>query len=64
VKASAERSSHPDGRVRTCRTRERRLLVQEGNEMSATNTIEMASLKDKLKGTWMAGNYDYFSRFM
>jgi SAM-dependent methyltransferase len=32
--------------------------------MSATNTIEMASLKDKLKGTWMAGNYDYFSRFM
>ena len=32
--------------------------------MSATNTIEMAGLKDKLKGTWMAGNYDYFSRFM
>jgi len=32
--------------------------------MSATNTIEMASLKDKLKNTWMAGNYDYFSRFM
>jgi SAM-dependent methyltransferase len=32
--------------------------------MSATSTIEIASLKDKLKGTWMAGNYDYFSRFM
>jgi SAM-dependent methyltransferase len=32
--------------------------------MSATNTIEIARLKDQLKGTWMAGNYDYFSRFM
>src|SRR6516165_9367519 len=32
--------------------------------MSATNTVETVSLKDKLKATWMAGNYDYFSRFM
>src|SRR5262249_42502815 len=32
--------------------------------MSATNAAEIASLKDKLKATWMAGNYDYFSRFM
>src|SRR5215470_7894500 len=32
--------------------------------MSTTNAAEMASLKDKLKATWMAGNYDYFSRFM
>src|SRR5262245_19296064 len=32
--------------------------------MSATNTAEIISLKDKLKATWMAGNYDYFSRFM
>src|SRR5262245_59789757 len=32
--------------------------------MSATNTVEIATLKDKLKVTWMAGNYDYFSRFM
>src|SRR5215470_2467902 len=32
--------------------------------MIATNTTEMESLKGKLKATWMAGNYDYFSRFM
>src|SRR5260221_9472381 len=32
--------------------------------MSATNAAEMESLKSKLKATWMAGNYDYFSRFM
>jgi SAM-dependent methyltransferase len=32
--------------------------------MSATNTVEIESLKGKLKATWMAGNYDYFSRFM
>src|SRR5690349_5871608 len=31
--------------------------------MSATTT-ELESLKGKLKATWMAGNYDYFSRFM
>jgi SAM-dependent methyltransferase len=31
--------------------------------MSAT-TVEMESLKGKLRTTWMAGNYDYFSRFM
>ena len=32
--------------------------------MSATSTVETVHLKDKLKATWMAGNYDYFSRFM
>jgi len=32
--------------------------------MSATSTAEIVTLKDKLKATWMAGNYDYFSRFM
>jgi SAM-dependent methyltransferase len=32
--------------------------------MSATNTVEIESLKTKLKATWMTGNYDYFSRFM
>jgi SAM-dependent methyltransferase len=32
--------------------------------MSAKNTAEAESLKGKLKATWMAGNYDYFSRFM
>jgi len=32
--------------------------------MSTTNAAEMESLKGKLKTTWMAGNYDYFSRFM
>lgn len=32
--------------------------------MSATNTVDIGNLKDKLKTTWMAGNYDYFSRFM
>jgi SAM-dependent methyltransferase len=32
--------------------------------MSTTNTAEMETLKGKLKTTWMAGNYDYFSRFM
>src|SRR5215475_5636434 len=32
--------------------------------MNATNAAEMQSLKGKLKTTWMAGNYDYFSRFM
>jgi SAM-dependent methyltransferase len=32
--------------------------------MSATDTAELESLKGRLKSTWMAGNYDYFSRFM
>src|SRR5262245_57504714 len=32
--------------------------------MSTANTTEMESLKAKMKTTWMAGNYDYFSRFM
>lgn len=32
--------------------------------MSATSIVEIGALKDKLKSTWMAGNYDYFSRFM
>jgi SAM-dependent methyltransferase len=32
--------------------------------MSAMQAAELESLKDKLKATWMAGNYDYFSRFM
>ena len=32
--------------------------------MSATDTVELESLKSRLKSTWMAGNYDYFSRFM
>lgn len=32
--------------------------------MSATDMSELESLKGKLKATWMAGNYDYFSRFM
>src|SRR5215813_681697 len=27
-------------------------------------TTEIEKLKGKLKVTWMAGNYDYFSRFM
>jgi ubiquinone/menaquinone biosynthesis C-methylase UbiE len=32
--------------------------------MSTTNAVDMETLKAKLKTTWMAGNYDYFSRFM
>ena len=32
--------------------------------MTVTNAVEIATLKDKLQATWMAGNYDYFSRFM
>ena len=32
--------------------------------MSATDVSELESLKGRLKATWMAGNYDYFSRFM
>ena len=32
--------------------------------MTTAMTPEMESLKGKLKATWMAGNYDYFSRFM
>ena len=36
--------------------------------MSATATIatptDIGALKGRLKATWMAGNYDYFSRFM
>jgi len=32
--------------------------------MSATDTAELETLKNKLKANWMAGNYDYFSRFM
>ena len=31
---------------------------------AATMAPEVAALKDKLKATWMAGNYDHFSRFM
>ena len=30
----------------------------------ASTTPEMDALKTRLKSTWMAGNYDYFSRFM
>src|SRR5215475_15657285 len=32
--------------------------------MNATDTAALEKLKGKLKATWMAGNYDYFSRFM
>ena len=33
--------------------------------MTATTTItDIDALKDRLKATWMDGNYDYFSRFM
>ncbi len=36
--------------------------------MSATittaATTDIDALKTRLKATWMAGNYDYFSRFM
>lgn len=32
--------------------------------MTGTTTVEIDGLKNKLKATWMAGNYDYFSRFM
>jgi SAM-dependent methyltransferase len=30
----------------------------------ATSTADINTLKDRLKATWMDGNYDYFSRFM
>lgn len=30
----------------------------------ATPTAEFEALKSRLKATWMAGNYDFFSRFM
>lgn len=32
--------------------------------MSETMTSEIEGLKQRVKRTWMAGNYDYFSRFM
>jgi SAM-dependent methyltransferase len=32
--------------------------------MNVAHTPELESLKSKLKTTWMAGNYDYFSRFI
>jgi SAM-dependent methyltransferase len=32
--------------------------------MNTTDAALLESLKGKLKATWMAGNYDYFSRFM
>ena len=32
--------------------------------MSATDTAQLEGLKGKLRANWMAGNYDYFSRFM
>ena len=31
---------------------------------TATTNTEIDDLKTRLKATWMAGNYDYFSRFM
>ena len=31
---------------------------------TTTTTSDFDALKAKLKSTWMAGNYDYFSRFM
>ncbi len=31
---------------------------------TTTTTPELDALKQRLKATWMAGNYDYFSRFM
>lgn len=30
----------------------------------AATPVDIDTLKDRLKATWMAGNYDYFSRFM
>ncbi len=32
--------------------------------MTTTDAALLETLKGKLKATWMAGNYDYFSRFM
>jgi SAM-dependent methyltransferase len=32
--------------------------------IAAAQTAELAALKSRLKATWMAGNYDFFSRFM
>ena len=32
--------------------------------MTGTTVVEIDALKARLKTTWMAGNYDYFSRFM
>ena len=31
---------------------------------ATTTTTDIDALKDRLKATWMDGNYDYFSRFM
>jgi SAM-dependent methyltransferase len=37
----------------------------EGEDMNTTTTApEIDSLKARLKATWTAGNYDYFSRYM
>src|SRR5262245_6657545 len=40
-------------------------FLEGGPPMTTTDAARsLESLKGKLKATWMAGNYDYFSRFM
>jgi SAM-dependent methyltransferase len=38
--------------------------IQEENMSTITTTPEVESLKTRLKATWMAGDYDRFSRYM
>jgi SAM-dependent methyltransferase len=39
-------------------------MVQETEMTTPTATVDIDTLKARLKATWMDGNYDYFSRFM
>src|ERR1041384_5312943 len=42
----------------------RRIKKNGGNKSTITNTPEVGDLKARLKDTWMAGDYDRFSRYM
>lgn len=42
-----------------------RIVVVQGDTiMTTTTATDLETLKARLKATWMAGDYDYFSRFM
>src|SRR6476469_5083012 len=57
------RAGHDDGRdTRSCRRRIKKTL--EGNMRTITTEPEIDGLKARLKETWMAGDYDRFSRYM
>src|SRR5436190_12898411 len=42
----------------------KRIKITGGNMSTTTTALEIDGLKERLKQTWMAGDYDRFSRYM